>query len=83
MSATATTEQVIISGRTFEVIRGDNGYIALKGARGAEYFLRGFTGVDTGVREVISWKSGAALRDKAYRNVRVIEIAGIIEELTR
>jgi hypothetical protein len=50
----------------------------LTGARGAVYFLRGFLGADTGDRQVISWKSGQALR-VAGNEVRVVELGNVIE----
>lgn len=53
----------------------------LHGARGAVYLLRPFIerGGDSGLREVISMKSGAPWR-KRGNAVRVVEIAGVIEE---
>lgn len=54
--------------------------IHLTGVRGATYFLRGFLGDDTGVRQVISWKSGQPLRIKG-NEVRVIVLGDVIEVL--
>lgn len=54
----------------------------LYGPRGAVYFLRGFIyrrgAVDTGVRQVISWKSGAPLRVHG-NEVRVVQVGDVIE----
>lgn len=52
----------------------------LTGARGGVYFLRGFLGTDTGVRQVISWKSGQPLRVKG-NEVRVVVMGDMIEKL--
>lgn len=53
----------------------------LIGKRGARYLLRPLLerGGDSGIREVISLKSGAPWR-KGGNSIRVIEIAGAIEE---
>ena len=51
----------------------------LTGPRGAVYFLRGFLGTDTGVRQVISWKSGQPLRVRG-NEVRVIQLGDVIED---
>lgn len=50
----------------------------LYGARGAVYFLRGFLGADDGMRQVISWKSGAPLRQRG-NEVRVVMLGDVIE----
>lgn len=50
----------------------------LTGPRGAQYFLRGFLGEDTGIRQVISMKSGAPLRVKG-NEVRVVRLGDVIE----
>lgn len=52
----------------------------LEGKRGAIYLLRPFLGDDTGARQMVSTKTGAEYRVKGNR-VKVIEIAGIIEEV--
>ena len=90
MTATYTTQTeapVTIAGRVFtvETQTMDNGRVAtwLTGSRGATYFLREFMGEDTGVRQVISWKSGAPLRNKCQREVRVLLVGDQIEEVTR
>lgn len=51
----------------------------LTGPRGAVYFLRGYLGPDTGVRQVISWKSGNPLRVRG-NEVRVVVIGDHIEK---
>lgn len=51
----------------------------LTGPRGAVYFLRGFLRDDTGLRQVISWKSGQPLRVKG-NEVRVIQLGDVIEK---
>lgn len=54
--------------------------VHLTGPRGAGYFLRGYLGEDTGLRQVISWKSGAPLRDsRTQAEVRVLEFGDHIE----
>jgi hypothetical protein len=90
MTATYTTQTeapVTIAGRVFtvETQTMDSGRVTtwLIGSRGAVYFLREFTGPDTGVRQVISFKSGAPLRDKCSREVRVLLVGDMIEEITR
>jgi hypothetical protein len=52
----------------------------LHGERGAVYFLRPYAerGGDTGLRQVISWKSGAPLRQQG-NEVRVVEFGTHIE----
>lgn len=52
--------------------------VTLTGPRGASYFLRGFLGADTGLRQVISWKSGQPLRQRG-NEIRVIRIGDLIE----
>jgi len=53
----------------------------LHGPRDAVYFLRAYQerGGDTGLRQVISWKSGAELRRQG-NEVRVTYVAGVLEE---
>lgn len=53
----------------------------LHGPRGAVYFLRGFINRkgDDGVRQVISWKSGAPLRVRG-NEVRVVVIGDVVEK---
>lgn len=57
--------------------------IWLHGPR-ATYFLRGFAlragQVDDGVRQVISWKSGAPLRQRG-NEIRVVHIGNVVEQL--
>lgn len=50
----------------------------LTGPRGAQYFLRGNLGADTGRRQVISFKSGQPLRVRG-NEVRVYLIGDVIE----
>lgn len=50
----------------------------LTGPRGAQYHLRAFAGPDTGLRQVVSFKSGAPLR-VAGNEVRVYQLGDIIE----
>lgn len=71
-----------IAGRTFRVEQEPTtGDYLLYGARGACYFLRGFTGEDTGVRAVVSFRGGQELRDRCGRRVRVVVLGGVIEEI--
>lgn len=55
----------------------------LVGPRGARYLLRGFIyrrgAVDTGIRQVISLKSGAPLRVRG-NEVRVVVIGDVVEQ---
>jgi hypothetical protein len=53
--------------------------IILTGSRGASYFLGDFVGSDTGLRAVVSCKTGAELRDRFSRPVRVIVLGDVIE----
>lgn len=91
-TAEVTTTQdgtVTLRGTTFNVERMTISYADgtettethLIGARGAVYLLRPFLerDGDSGIRELISLKSGAPWR-KHGNAVRVIEIAGVIEE---
>jgi hypothetical protein len=58
--------------------------VYLTGPRGATYFLRGFLGEDTGVRQVISSKSGQPLRDsRTQQEIRVVELGDVIEVQAR
>jgi len=50
----------------------------LYGPRGAVYFLREYLGADDGLRQVISWKSGAPLRVRG-NEVRVYLLGDVIE----
>lgn len=50
----------------------------LHGPRGAVYFLRPYLGDDSGLRQVISWKSGHELRVRGNR-IRVYLIGDLIE----
>ena len=83
----STEAPVVLAGRVFTVESQtmDNGNVAtwLTGSRGASYFLRPFLGEDNGLREVISFNSGAPLRDKCQRPVRVLLVGDVIEEVTR
>lgn len=54
--------------------------VHLTGPRGALYFLREFLGADTGVRQVISWKTGQPLRSKG-NEIRVVHIGDVIEQV--
>lgn len=77
-----------LAGTTFEIERITNEFndgttdtdTYLHGARGAVYLLRPYIerGGDTGIRQVISLKSGAPWRKKGNA-VHVVEIAGMIE----
>lgn len=51
----------------------------LAGPRGGVYFLRGFLGQDTGVRQVISTKSGQPLRVHG-NEVRVLLLGDTLEQ---
>lgn len=61
--------------QTFESGRSQT---MLTGPRGAVYFLREFLGEDTGLRQVISFKSGQPLRVRG-NEVRVYHIGDQIE----
>lgn len=74
----ATTTE--LAGQTFTA-EADNGTVFLTGRRGGEYILRPFLGEQTGRYEVISLKSGAPLRDKYLRPVRVHWLGDIIEQV--
>lgn len=86
MTTTQTAATVTLAGQTFttEVHRSEVSpscdTVYLTGKRGGVYFLRGFLGEQTGYYEVISWKSGAPLRDKCQRPVRVHWLGDIIEQ---
>ncbi len=97
MTPTATTEHgapVVIAGRlftvevttsTFDIGNGPQSRTStfLVGARGAYYYCRPYLNDDSGVRQVISWKSGAPLRDKYQRPVRVLVLGDVVEEIAR
>jgi hypothetical protein len=77
--------EVTLGRSTFRVERQDYTDSArhmtwLHGSRGAVYFLRGYMerGGDTGLRQVISWKSGAPLRQQG-NEIRVLEFGTHIE----
>lgn len=65
-----------VTGKTFP----GSTELHLAGPRGATYFLRGFIerGGDTGLRQVISWKSGQPLRQRG-NEIRVVRIGDVIE----
>lgn len=71
-----------LAGMTFNVNKYTytDGHVSiwLTGPRGAKYFLRGFLGEDNGVRQVISWNSGAPLR-KRGNEIRVVQLGDVIE----
>ena len=54
--------------------------VILRGPRGAEYFLRAFNerNGDTGLRQVISYKSGQPLRVRG-NEIRVYHLGNVIE----
>lgn len=73
---------VTLAGTTYAVeiqayANGDQD-VWLIGPRGATYILREFLGADTGVRQVISWKTGNPLRRKG-NEIRVVHIGDVIE----
>lgn len=74
-----------LAGQEFTVTTGefssypDGKMTMLTGKRGGQYFLRPFTGEQTGLFEVVNWKSGAPLRDKSGKAVRVTAIGDVIE----
>jgi hypothetical protein len=78
-------DPVVLAGTTYRVQRmtydGDvlPENVFLYGPRGGGYFLRGFLGDDNGLRQVISWKSGAPLR-VAGNEIRVVDVAGVLEQ---
>lgn len=88
-TTTADHGEVELRGTTFSVERMTHTFndgrettdTYLHGARGAVYLLRPFIerGGDSGIRELISLKSGAPWRKNGHE-IRVIEIAGVIEE---
>lgn len=73
---------IVLAGTTYtvEIQTYDDGRqtVHLTGPRGAAYFLREFLGADTGLRQVISWKSGQPLRRKG-NEIRVVHIGDVIE----
>lgn len=74
---------VRIGGKTFtiELSDADPSYIALIGVRGAENFLRGYTNLE-GIFQVISWKSGAPVVNKAQQQLKVVVMGNLIEDIT-
>lgn len=75
--------QVTIGGKKFtiELSEADPSYIALIGVRGAENFLRGYTNLE-GIFQVISWKSGAPVVNKAQQPLKVAVLGNLIEDIT-
>lgn len=73
---------VTIAGRTFTADTEGGDTMFLTGPRGGVFFLRPFGGEQTGRYEVISWKSGAPLRDRCQRAIRVLWIGDVIEQIT-
>lgn len=82
---------VTLGGRTFTAEHTcaaaggtGNGLVILTGPRGGTFFLRGYLAKkDAGVYQVISFKSGAPLRDKCGREVHAFWMGDIIEDATR
>lgn len=78
---------VTLAGTTYTVQRQEyddrpgHEMVWLTGPRGAVYFLRPYNerNGDSGLRQVISWKSGTELR-KRGNEVRVTYLAGVIEQ---
>lgn len=79
----ASGATVAIGGKTFtvELSEADPSYIALIGVRGAENFLRGYTNLE-GIFQVISWKSGAPVVNKAQQQLKVAVMGNLIEDIT-
>lgn len=81
---TTTHSNVTLGATTYTVeYWADSDMTVLTGPRGAQYFLRGFLyrnakRGDTGLRQVISFKSGQPLRVKG-NEVRVYHIGDTIE----
>ena len=74
---------ITLGGRSFEVHFSEDGSdVFLYGKRGAMNFLRGFTNAK-GVYEIISWNSGAQLRNKFSQIVRVFQVGDTITEMTK
>lgn len=92
---TVNAAPVIIDGKVFTVevtthrwvdhLRGDLACEAvstyLRGQRGALYLCRGFLRDSTGLAEVVSVKSGAPLRDRCQRPVRVLVLGDVVEQV--
>lgn len=57
----------------------------LIGPRGAQFFLRGFLGVDLGYREVIRWGGAGRplVNRKTGRKIEVTHLGDVIEEVAR
>lgn len=79
---------VMLAGSLFRIevqtLESGNVTTWLYGPRGAAYFLRPYLERkgDTGLRQVISWKSGAPLR-KNGNEIRVHQIGDVLEEVGR
>ena len=58
---------------------GIDSRIWLYGPRGGCYFLQEVGLTDTGLREVVSFKTGQPLRDRSQRPVRVYHLGNVIE----
>lgn len=80
-----TDSAITLAGQTFtaEVHRSATNpatdTVFLTGKRGGLYFLRSYLGEDTGRYEVVSFKTGAPLRDKTQAPVRVFWVGDILE----
>jgi len=83
---TTAIEPITLAGQVFtaEVFRSAehpaSDTVFLTGRRGGVYFLRQRVGELTGRYDVISFKSGAPLRDKAQRPVQVYWLGDVIEQ---
>lgn len=77
--------EVILGRKKFTVnLEIDDNEIYLNGGRSALYFLRGFIGEDTGVRNIVSVTGGVGepIRDKSSRRIRVLVLGNMIQDVT-
>jgi hypothetical protein len=83
MQTLSNGDKVSIGGKTFtvELSATDPGHVWLNGVRGGVNFLRGYTN-RSGLFQVISWKSGAPVVNKALQPLTVMVMGNIIEDVT-
>ena len=78
MTTTGTAPTVTLAGKVF-TIHQQGSATYLIGARGAVYYVRPYLGESTGRHEVIAMASGAPLRDKYSRAIKVVAVGDVIE----
>lgn len=75
--------KIVLGGKTYtmEIPADYPDQLWFKGARGAANFLRGYTNRE-GVFQLVSWKSGNPVVNKALQPLKVIMMGNLIQDIT-